>query len=124
MGVDPAEWRTVLGLASAGEITLDPDVGQAVQAACDKYLDELGTVLRMADTVKLISGFGGFESGQALQTKFQQKATGTDQSIDAVIMQHIEVVKLAKQVVAQAIANIVEADQSNADGIAGAGESK
>jgi hypothetical protein len=39
-------------------------------------------------------------------------------------MQHIEVVKLAKQVVAQAIANIVEADQSNADGIAGAGESK
>ncbi|MFG1796947.1 hypothetical protein [Nocardia sp. NPDC049149] len=118
-GVDPAEWQKVLDQADAGEISLDPEVGSGLDKACDDYLDRLGGILVTVDDVKDLSGFGTFPSSFALQEKFSLKATGSDQAIDAVLKQHIDAVKIAKQVVAKAISNFQEQDQSRADQFTG-----
>ncbi|WP_280478167.1 hypothetical protein [Nocardia asiatica] len=119
VGVDPMEWRSILDLANSGEITLHPEIGKGLDKVCDDYLDRLDAILQMADRVKIIDGFGPFPSGQALQDKFVSKAAGTDQSLDAVLMQHIDAVKIAKEVVAKAIANFVEVDRTRADQFTG-----
>jgi hypothetical protein len=119
VGVDPMDWRRVLELANSGEVSLHPEIGKGLDKICDDYLDRLDAILQMADRVKIIDGFGPFPSGQALQEKFTGKAAGSEQSLDAVLMQHIDAVKIAKEVVAKAIANFVELDQSRADQLTG-----
>ncbi|WP_063049325.1 hypothetical protein [Nocardia arthritidis] len=119
LGVDPIEWRGLLDSANAGELTLHPEVGKGLDKACDDYLDKLDGILESSAYVQRISGFGTFPSGQALEDKFKLKATGTAASLDAVLMQHIDAVKIAKEVVAKAIANFVELDQSRTDQFTG-----
>ncbi|MFE7796841.1 hypothetical protein [Nocardia sp. NPDC057440] len=118
-GVDPVEWRKVLDLANAGEISLDPEVGKGLDKVCDDYLDQLGRMFDSVDVVKVLSGFGPFPSSKALEEKFSLKAAGTDQSMEVVLLQHIETVKMAKEVVAKAISNFVEIDQTRADQLTG-----
>ncbi|MFQ6328368.1 hypothetical protein ACLMAL_19790 [Nocardia sp. CWNU-33] len=118
-GVDPAEWRRVLDLANAGEISLAPEVGKGLDKVCDDYLTQLGDISQIVDGVRVLSGFGPFPSSKALEEKFSLKAAGTDQSIDAVLLQHIETVKMAKEAVAKAISNFVEIDQARADQFTG-----
>ncbi|MFD0360477.1 hypothetical protein ACFQZZ_03325 [Nocardia sp. GCM10030253] len=118
-GVDPAEWRKVLDLANAGEISLHPDVGKGLDKVCDDYLDRLDAIFQLAGSVTFLTGFGPFPSSKALEEKFSLKATGADQSIDTVLQQHIETVKMAKEVVAKAMSNFVEIDQTRADQFAG-----
>ncbi|MEU7766194.1 hypothetical protein AB0B25_13815 [Nocardia sp. NPDC049190] len=114
-GVDPAEWRRVLDLANAGEISLSPEVAKGLDKICDDYLDRLDGIFRLLDSTNYVAGFGPFPSGKALEEKFSLKATGTDQSMDIVLKQHIDSVKLAKEVVAKAISNFTQQDQSRAD---------
>ncbi|WP_280315533.1 hypothetical protein [Nocardia abscessus] len=118
-GVNPAEWRGLLNSANAGELTLHPEIGKGLDKVCDDYLDKLDGILESAAYVRRVSGFGTLPSGQALEEKFSLKATGTTQSLDAVLMQHIDAVKIAKEVVAKAVANFVELDQSRADQFTG-----
>ncbi|MFQ6393503.1 hypothetical protein ACLMAJ_08630 [Nocardia sp. KC 131] len=118
-GINPAEWGKVLDLANAGEISLHPDVGNGLDKVCDDYLDRLDAIFQLARRATLISGFGPFPSSKALEEKFSLKATGSDQSIDTVLQQHIEAVKLAKQAVAKAISNFTELDQTRADQFTG-----
>ncbi|MBF6207021.1 hypothetical protein [Nocardia sputi] len=118
-GVNPAEWRGLLNSANAGELTLHPEIGKGLDKVCDDYLHKLDGILESAAYVRRVSGFGTLPSGQALEEKFSLKATGTAQSLDALLMQHIDAVKIAKEVVAKAIANFVELDQSRADQFTG-----
>ncbi|ONM48887.1 hypothetical protein [Nocardia donostiensis] len=120
-GVNPAEWQRLLDRANAGELTLDPDAAKNLDKVCDTYLDRLDGVLDAAHQVGVVQGFGPFPSGQALQQKFSLKGTGTPQSIDAIIKEHIETVKLIKQVVAKSIANAEAVDQENSQRIVDTG---
>lgn len=120
-GVDPQEWRRLLDRANAGELTLAPDAASSLGKVCDTYLDKLDSILREATRVSRVEGFGPFPSGQALQQKFSLKGTGTPQSIDAIIKEHIETVKLIKQVVAKSIANAEAVDQENSQRIVDTG---
>jgi hypothetical protein len=86
---------------------------------CDNYLTQLGDLLQLSRRVTFLTGFGPFPSSRALEEKFSLKATGTDQSIDTVIQQHIDTVKMAKEIVAKAISNFVEIDQARADQLTG-----
>lgn len=110
-GADPARWRQVLDQANAGELTLDPDVGVGLRKVCNVYLAKLGDISELSRQVQDLTGFGKFESGEALEKKFSAKAAGTDQSFNAIIKQHIDVVKLAQQVVEKAISNFKEQNQ-------------
>nr|WP_081514138.1 hypothetical protein [Nocardia donostiensis] len=121
MGADPQEWRRLLDHANAGELTLDPDVGNGLDKVCTDYLDHLDELLKTALTVREVDGFGPFPSGQALKEKFSQKGSGTPQSIDAILLEHIETVKLIRQVVAKSIANAQAVDESTGQAITNIG---
>ncbi|MFX0580095.1 hypothetical protein [Nocardia nepalensis] len=114
-GVDPSEWKRLLDKANAGELSLDPEVGKGLDKVCDDHLERLRNVYSKIEAISQITGFGTFNSGQILQKKFSETATGTDRSLDTVIEQHIESVETVKQVVAQAIANFVAQDQDRAN---------
>lgn len=121
MGASPQEWRRLLDHANAGELTLDPEVGRGLDRVCSNYLDELEQILLEARRVAVVDGFGPFPSGQALKDKFSQKGSGTPQSIDAVLLEHIETVKLIQQVVAKSIANAQAVDESTGQAITNTG---
>lgn len=121
-GVDPAEWRRLLDHANAGELALDPEIGKGLDQVCDNYLDRLDVLLSAVSGVKDITGFGTFGSGQVLQQRFRLKASGSDQSMEVALQQHIDAVKVAKQVVAKAISNFVEADHQHGAQITEAGQ--
>ncbi|MGY4100305.1 hypothetical protein ACW2Q0_12235 [Nocardia sp. R16R-3T] len=113
-GVDPDEWKRLLDRANVGELSLDPEVGKGLDKVCDDHLDQLNTVLDNIWFISRVTGFGSFNSGQILEKKFSETASGTERSLDTVIKQHIDSVEAAKQVVAQAIANFAAQDQHNA----------
>ncbi|WP_280233800.1 hypothetical protein [Nocardia cyriacigeorgica] len=121
-GVDPQVWRNLLSRAEAGELALDPDVAANLDTACQTYLDKLDDALLKARNVANVEGFGTFPSGEALRDKFSLKGSGTPQSLDAVILEHIETVKLIKQVVAKSIANLTETDQDTGQQVTKTGQ--
>ncbi|MEU0500233.1 hypothetical protein [Nocardia sp. NPDC005998] len=113
-GIDPDEWTRLLDQANAGELSLDPEVGKDLDKVCDDQIDRLNTILLGVRRISNMSGFGTFNSGKILEKKFSETASGTDRSLDTVIMQHIDAVETAKEVVAKAIANFVAQDQYHA----------
>ncbi|KZM74651.1 hypothetical protein [Nocardia terpenica] len=120
-GADPAEWQRLLGQANSGHLSLDPEIGKGLDQVCDDYLNRLNGIMKSADRLRVLGGFGTFQSGKDLEKKFREKATGSDQSLNAILQQHMDVVKTAKEVVAKAIANFVEQDRQNSDRISRAG---
>ncbi|MCM6773943.1 hypothetical protein NDR87_10720 [Nocardia sp. CDC159] len=113
-GVDPAEWRNLLGQANSGQLSLDPEIGRGLEKVCDDYMDRLDGLMRAANQLFVLGGFGSLPSGIDLEKKFRGKAVGNAQSLTKVLEHHIDVVKTAKEVVAKAIANFTEIDQQNA----------
>ncbi|MFC8528395.1 hypothetical protein [Nocardia sp. NPDC057227] len=113
------EWAQVLESAEAGELALDPGVASNLDAVCDRYISRLDQMLDTVRVVDKISGFGTFPSATVLEQKFSLKAAGGDHSLEVVLMQHIDAVKLAKQAVAKAIQNFLEQDTASGDHISG-----
>ena len=113
------EWSRVLEQAQAGELALDPAVASGLDAVCDRYLERLDQMMRAVQHVDRISGFGTFPSSTVLEQKFSLKAVGGDHSLEVVLMQHIDAVKLAKQAVAKAIQNFLEQDTASGAHISG-----
>ncbi|WP_280235573.1 hypothetical protein [Nocardia cyriacigeorgica] len=121
-GVDPQQWRNLLDEANAGRLALDPEVGKGLDVVCDNYLSKLDDLVDKASLVAYVDGFGTFPSGVALQEKFTLKGSGDAQSIDTILMEHIETVKLIKQVVAKSIANLTETDQGTGQQVTKTGQ--
>ncbi|MBF6453818.1 hypothetical protein [Nocardia cyriacigeorgica] len=121
-GVDPQQWRDLLSQAEAGDLTLDRDVGANLDAVCQTYLDKLEDALLKARRVANVEGFGTFPSGDALREKFSFKGSGTPQSIDAILLEHIDTVNLIRQVVAKSIANLTETDQNTGQQVTKTGQ--
>ncbi|GAB2721032.1 hypothetical protein [Nocardia thraciensis] len=111
-GVDSGGWRGLLGQASAGRLLLDPEVGAGLDKACDRHIDKLCEVLDEVPSISRITGFGSFESSRVLERKFSLTASGSDRALDAVVRQHLIVVRAVKEIVAKAIANFVAQDQA------------
>lgn len=112
-GINPAEWQSLLKSVNSGELYLDPETGKGLDKVCDDHLDKLQDALQVTRGLRLVAGFGNFNSGQILQKKFSDLAQGTDHSMDTVLKQHIDAVNTAKQVVAKAIANYVALDDEH-----------
>ncbi|MFC8046231.1 hypothetical protein [Nocardia sp. NPDC057353] len=113
------EWQSVLAAAEAGQVSLDPAVGRDLDRICDNYVTRLSELYQNLRSIAFLEGFGGFPSSEVLQQKFAQKAMGSDRSLEVVLLQHIDAVKLAKQAVAKAIQNFTEQDIASGDRISG-----
>ncbi|WP_135231955.1 hypothetical protein [Nocardia sp. CS682] len=114
-----SHWQGLLNSANAGELVLDPAVGNGLAQDCDRNLANLESILEMTQDVGYVTGFGGFPSGEVLQAKFTLKGSTGEDSIQNRIKEHINEVMLMKQVFAKAIENYHSVDQSNAANLAG-----
>lgn len=121
MAESKSRWQNLLASANAGELFLDPEVGNGLAQECDRNIDNLEGVLLMTREVESITGFGGFPSGKVLEDKFTLKGSSGADSIQTRIKEHIDEVMLMKQVFEKAIENFRSVDQSNSDKIAGIG---
>lgn len=117
--ISTVEWQRVLTDAEAGELSLDPNVGQSLDTVCDDYLLRLEEIYMQVVRLQYLDGFGGFPSSQVLQDKFSRKAKGSERSLEAVLLQHMDAVNVAKQAVAKAVQNFVEQDTTSGDYISG-----
>ncbi|WP_280451980.1 hypothetical protein [Nocardia cyriacigeorgica] len=123
MSQDVALWDRLAASARAGE--LYPDDEQAALScakACDQHLEDLKGILQSTATVQNVTGFGNFKMADDLVKQFLAQATGEDRSIDAVILEHIEVVKDMREVFALSFKRITGQEVENTATITAAGQ--
>ncbi len=106
-------WQFLAGEAKAGRLRLDESVASECHAACEKLIGELKNMRQQAEATKYVSGFGGFDCADDLMKMFRELATGKPDSIDAVILKHIEVVGLIRDTIGVSVKTIQEQDQAN-----------
>ncbi|WP_157128781.1 hypothetical protein [Nocardia amamiensis] len=114
-----SKWQELLASANVGELSLDPDIGNGLAQDCDRNIDNLEGVLQLTRNIETVTGFGGFPSGKVLEEKFTLKGSTGSDSIQNRIREHIDEVKLMREVFVKAIENFRSVDQSNSDKIAG-----
>ncbi|WP_280393982.1 hypothetical protein [Nocardia brasiliensis] len=112
-------WRALLDAANAGELILDENVGTGLAQDCDRNIENLQDILRSTRIVEVVTGFGGFPSGQVLEQKFTAKGSTGPDAIKNRIKEHIDEITLMKEVFAKAMANYRSVDQSRADQLTG-----
>ncbi|WP_157224138.1 hypothetical protein [Nocardia paucivorans] len=118
-GADASNRYSVSEWGGTQDLILDPDVGVAVARAFGDFLGCLESVHDMAERTAVVDGFGPFRSGRALREKFARKASGTPGSIDVVLREHIETVRLLAHTVAVSLMSTSEADRTLGQRITG-----
>jgi hypothetical protein len=124
MGESNAElWSRLAGQARSGELYLDDEkAAYNCAKACDQRLLDLQQLARASFDAQNVSGFGDFDMAQKLVGKFLKQATGDPNSIDQIILEHIETVKNMREVMAISFKRITGQDIENAAPIANATE--
>ncbi|MFI7670980.1 hypothetical protein [Nocardia sp. NPDC049526] len=109
-----AQWTRFAAQARSGELYLDSEeAAKQCLAACDKRLEDLNDMLNLSVNAQNVSGFGDFRMADDLVKMFKGQATGENNSIDAIIREHIEVVKDMGQIMALSIKRITGQDVTN-----------
>ncbi|MEU7628524.1 hypothetical protein AB0C34_00870 [Nocardia sp. NPDC049220] len=112
---DAAVWSRLASQARSGELYLDDEnAAYHCAKACDQRIADLEDILAAARRTQNVSGFGDFKMAQDLENKFLKQATGDDNSIDRVILEHIETVKDMREVMAISFKRITGQDVENA----------
>lgn len=120
-----ALWAQLADSSRAGELYIaDEQVSLSFGKACDQYLLELREILENSQETQYVSGFGDFPMADQLVDKFTTQATGTDTSIDAVILEHIEVVKNMREVMKISYTRITGQEWENTAAIIQAGQGR
>ncbi|UAK35038.1 hypothetical protein K8O92_15160 [Nocardia asteroides] len=118
-----ALWSGLAGRARAGELYLDDEnAAYNCAKACDQRLADLQEMRRFIAVAQNVSGFGDFVMADQLVGKFLKQATGDPNSIDQIILEHIETVKNMREVMAISFKRITGTDIENAAPIANATE--
>ncbi|MFG3619058.1 hypothetical protein [Nocardia sp. NPDC047654] len=111
-------WARLAGEARAGELYLDDEMAaQECLKACVNRINDLRGMLQLVDQAKNVTGFGDFDMAEQLRKKFFSQATSGENSVDAVILEHIEAVENMRDVMAISIARIRGQDYTNATAI-------
>ncbi|MEU2255764.1 hypothetical protein ABZ540_21590 [Nocardia xishanensis] len=96
---DVKQWQKFADQARASELYLDSEpTAQQCLAACDQLLQEYSELLVFSRNAQKVAGFGDFNIADELRQLFMQQATGDTNSIDAVILETINVVKDMREV--------------------------
>ncbi|BCK54313.1 hypothetical protein [Nocardia wallacei] len=114
-GEEAARWQRLAEQARSGGLYLDDEaIARECLAACDQRLTDLQIMLDTARFTQRVSGFGDFDMGRALEAGFLKQATGEPNSIDQVILDHIDTVKNMREVMALSIKQLTGQDVDNA----------
>ncbi|MBF6207663.1 hypothetical protein IU483_26780 [Streptomyces gardneri] len=118
-----ATWDRLAAQARAGELYLDDENAAFLCAkACDERISALQAMRDYARNAENVAGFGDFKMADDLVKKFMKQATGEDNSVDKVILEHIETVMNMREVMAISFKRITGTDIENAAPIANATE--
>ncbi|WP_280244472.1 hypothetical protein [Nocardia abscessus] len=116
-------WDRLASQAGAGELYLDDENAAYLCAkACDERITALQAMRDFTRNLENVAGFGDFRMTDGLVQKFLQQATGDNNSIDKVILEHIETVKNMREVMSISFKRITGQDIENATQIADATE--
>ncbi|GAF44875.1 hypothetical protein RW1_015_01490 [Rhodococcus wratislaviensis NBRC 100605] len=58
-------------------LRLEDDAIQRCVGICNTMIEQMDQAIRNADTLRYISGFGGFDSAQELQGRYDEKLNGS-----------------------------------------------
>ncbi|WP_280482539.1 hypothetical protein [Nocardia cyriacigeorgica] len=120
---DAALWAGLANSARAGELYVDDEqAALSCTKACDQHIADLQGILDKTQNVQNVTGFGNFRMADDLVKQFLAQATGEDRSIDAVIREHIEVVKDMREVFALSFKRITGQEVENTATITAAGQ--
>lgn len=109
-----AQWQRFAEQARSGELYLDSEeAARLCLAACDQRMQDLQDLARYTRQVQNVSGFGDFHMADDLVKMFRGQATGEANSIDAIVSEHIEVVKDMGEIMALSIKRITGQDVTN-----------
>ncbi|MFC9357675.1 hypothetical protein ACFTZB_14030 [Rhodococcus sp. NPDC057014] len=61
-------------------LRLEDDAIQRCVGICNTMIDQMDQAIRNADSLRYIAGFGGFDSAQELQDRYDNKFNGGDGS--------------------------------------------
>ena len=92
---------------------LDSGIAARLHDACDVLHAELQAMIVKAIELGTIDAFGTLVSGQALQTKFEQKAVGGPDALLDVLKSHVEAVKSMQAQFQACIDNALDQESSN-----------
>ncbi|MEV0032842.1 hypothetical protein [Nocardia sp. NPDC050793] len=111
-----AQWRSYKQKAESGEFRMDPQIGEALRGRAQTMLDGLQKeVLRRAQDLGRLGGFGTLPSAQALKTKFENKAiTDADSAVNQ-LKKHLDLLTLMRDTYALSIRTLADADQAYAN---------
>jgi len=124
-GSNSVLWNQLADQAHAGELYIaDEQVALDFGKACDQYILELERMRVDAEDTQNVAGFGDFPMASALVDKYTTQATGTDTSVDAVIIEHIEVVKNMREVMKISYTRITGQEWENTAAITKAGQGR
>lgn len=124
-GSNSVLWNQLADQAHAGELYIaDEQIALDFGKACDQYILELERMRVDAEDTQNVAGFGDFPMASALVDKYTTQATGTDTSVDAVIIEHIEVVKNMREVMKISYTRITGQEWENTAAITKAGQGR
>ncbi|MGW5315697.1 hypothetical protein [Nocardia thailandica] len=115
---EPTPYSNLLAQAQSGQIYLNSEAAAFhMFTACDKRLTDLRLLRDIARRTQSVSGFGDFQMGKDLEKKFLLQATGSDNSIDSVILKDIEAVQQLQEVFKISFKRITGKDIENANAL-------
>ncbi|MFF0501618.1 hypothetical protein ACFYU5_34875 [Nocardia aobensis] len=118
MSEDLSKWQSLAAQAKSGDLYLDNEaVARECLKACNDRLDHLRNMLAVADQTKNVAGFGDFDMAEQLRKQFLGQATGEDNSLDAVLNDHIKTVENMREVMRLSVSRLVGQDVDNAGNI-------
>ncbi|WP_431939406.1 hypothetical protein [Nocardia grenadensis] len=111
-------WQGLKQQAINGDMTLEPDMGQALANECETLLTNLRNRKLDAEALGFLSGYGGLPSALDMKKKFETIA-----AVEAVDRLNglIEIAELMRDTYLAAIGKLTETDQQTSQALGNTG---
>ena len=115
------QWQTLKTQAENGELRMEEGIATQLAGRCNTFIDRLDEMLRTAEHLGTLSGFGNLRTAEALRDKLARKGVGDPDSAANRLKAAIDIVSLMKETFELAGRRIEETDQSTSSALGNAG---
>lgn len=115
------QWQNLKTQAENGDLRMEEGIATQLAGRCNAFIDRLDEMLRTADHLGTLSGFGKLRTAEALRDKLARKGAGDPDSATNRLQAAIDIVSLMKETFELAGRRIEETDQSTSSALGNAG---
>ncbi|WP_280461054.1 hypothetical protein [Nocardia carnea] len=115
------QWQNLKTQAENGELRMEEGIATQLAGRCNTFVDRLDEMLRTAEHLGTLSGFGTLRTAEALRDKLARKGVGDPDSAANRLKAAIDIVSLMKETFELAGRRIEETDQSTSSALGNAG---